>query len=214
MEKKRKNDIIKSLLANVRENDDESAFKDLFYLLYHRLVNFSVQYVGNMEAAEEIVSDMFTKLWLDRKGTEHIANPEVYLFIAVKNRSLNYIKKFSGFRILHLEDTNEDYLINSHDPQKELERRELIFKMDAAIETLPQQCKIVFNLIKEDGLKYKEVAEILEISPRTVETQLVRALKKLNQALEPYVSDHVKTRDKEGYKKVRKILSLFFFFSL
>ncbi len=212
--KEEKNNIIKLLLDKIREEDDESAFKDLFYLLYHRLVNFSVQYVEHKETAEEIVSDIFTKLWIDRSNTKHIVNPETYLFIAVKNRSLNYVKKFSRFRIIHLEETNEDKLVNNHDPEKELERRELNFKMDAAIETLPQQCKIVFNLVKQDGLKYKEVAEILEISPRTVETQLVRALKKLNQIIGPYESTGTNRQTKSGSKNIRKIFSLLFSFPL
>jgi RNA polymerase sigma-70 factor (ECF subfamily) len=89
--------------------------------------------------------------------------------------------------LVYLEDEGVHEIVNPHDPGKELERRELIFKMNQAIETLPLQCKIIFKLVKEEGLKYKQVAEILDISPRTVETQLVRALKKLDNILTPYI---------------------------
>ena len=86
---------------------------------------------------------------------------------------------------MQIDDTHEVALVNTYNPQKELEKKFLFFKLDKAIAALPQQCRIVFRLIKEDGMRYKEVAEVLDISPRTVQTQLFRALKKLSIILEP-----------------------------
>jgi len=113
---------------------------------------------------------------------------------------------------VYLEETGNHQLLNVNDPGKELERRELILKMDQAIETLPHQCKIIFSLIKEEGLKYKEVAQILDISPRTVETQLVRAMKKLDKILFPYVSPKSSLRRKTNPISVIKsaLFSTFF----
>jgi RNA polymerase sigma-70 factor (ECF subfamily) len=81
--------------------------------------------------------------------------------------------------------------------------------MNQAIETLPQQCKIIFSLVKEEGLKYKEVAQILDISPRTVETQLVRAMQKLDKILSPYIHHH-DTSSKVKTKAVSVIKSILF----
>lgn len=212
--KEENRNTIKSLLSKIREDDDQSAFRELFYLLYHRLVHFCNQYVEDKEVAEEIVSDLLTQLWVDREKTKDIVNPETYLFISVKNRSINYLKKYSKFKVVHLADAMEDQLVNTHDPEKELEKRELNFKMNEAIESLSRQCKIVFNLVKEDGLRYKDVAEILEISPRTVETQLVRALKKLNTIIEPYVAGERGKKKNKSFGTLKKLHSVIFFLGL
>lgn len=206
--KKNKNDIA-LLLENIYQRDDQKSFEDIFKLFYSRLLNFCIHYIKDREAAEEIVSNVFLKIWIKRKELSHIQNLETYLFISVKNQSLNYIKQFSNYRVVYLEETGVHQLLNTHDPGKELERRELIFKMNQAIETLPQQCKIIFSLVKEEGLRYKEVAQILDISPRTVETQLVRAMQKLDKILSPYIQTH-KAPSKAKSKAVSIIKSILF----
>jgi DNA-binding CsgD family transcriptional regulator len=130
-----------------------------------------------------------------------ILNPETYLFVAVKNQSLNHIKKYSSIHLVQIEETNSVEFVNTYNPQREIENKELIFRMDKAITALPQQCRIVFRLIKEDGMKYKEVAEILNISPRTVQTQLFRAVKKLSIVLSNYDKLNNPFTNKSGIKK-------------
>ncbi|AMR33592.1 hypothetical protein A0256_20260 [Mucilaginibacter sp. PAMC 26640] len=182
-----------SLWKLICENDDDKAFELFFSVLNNSLIRFCVLYIHNREAAEEIVSDVFVKCWLNRKTLTEIKKPETYLFVAVKNHSLNYIKKYSNIHLVQIEDTNQVEFFNNYDPQRALENKELIHKMDCAIDTLPQQCRIIFRLIKEDSMRYKEVAEILNISPRTVQTQLFRAMKKLNVTLEGYYRANFQT---------------------
>jgi RNA polymerase sigma-70 factor (ECF subfamily) len=183
--KDRKVDTL-NLWKLICNNDDEKAFELLFHLLNNSLTKFCILYVNQREIAEEIVSDVFVKCWLNRKTLTEILNPETYLFVAVKNQSLNHIKKYSSIHLVQIEETNSVEFVNTYNPQREIENKELIFRMDKAITALPQQCRIVFRLIKEDGMKYKEVAEILNISPRTVQTQLFRAVKKLSVVLNNY----------------------------
>ena len=151
-------------------------------------MNFCLLYVRRKEPAEEVVSDIFVKCWLNRANLQEIQNPEVYLFVAVKNQALNYLKRFSHYHVVSMGEVDTDDMLNSLYPEKELERRELHFRMNQAIAALPHQCQVIFRLIKEDGMRYKEVAEILHISPRTVQTQLFRAIAKLRQTLHPYLS--------------------------
>ena len=184
--KDNKVDIL-NLWKLISTHDDDKAFESLFHLLNTPLIKFSMMYVHQKEAAEEIVSDVFVRCWLNRKSLTGVRNMDTYLFIAVKNQSLNYIKKHAHIYLVQIEDTNQVKLVNSFNPQEELEKKELHFKMQQSIEALPQQCRIIFKLIKEEGIKYKEVAEILNISPRTVQTQLFRAMKKLAVVL----SDHL-----------------------
>lgn len=128
--------------------------------------------------------------------------PETYLFVAVKNQSLKYNKKYSSIHLVEIEDSGNILLVDTADPQEIIERKEMHHRLDQAIETLPMQAKMVFRLIKENGLRYKEVAEILEISPRTVQTQLFRAIAKLRLVLQSYKQSLLK--DDPG----NKILSI------
>lgn len=175
---------IKELQIQVARYGDEQAFSALFRLLYDRLLRFCIQYVQSKEAAEEIVSDVFVKIWNRRVDLLQIDNLEVYLFVCIKNHSLNYLEQYSSLRITPI-DNGFSQLSASADPEKEMEWKEMLVKLDKEINRLPDQCRKVFKLIKEEGFKYKDVAAILNISPRTVETQLFRAVRKLNEAIGP-----------------------------
>lgn len=176
-------DEISEWQMQVSRYDDEQAFARLFRHLYDRLLHFCIRYVHAREVAEEIVSDVFVKLWNRRAELEKVTNLQVYLFVAVKNHSLNYLEQYSHLRIVPLSGSDTADLRNSVDLERDLEWKEMRFKMDQIVSSLPAQCRRVFQLIKEDGFKYKEVAEILNISPRTVETQLFRAMRRLNDGL-------------------------------
>jgi len=211
----KKVDIL-NLWKRISNDDDDKAFESLFYLLNNALMKFCMMYIHQKEAAEEIVSDVFVKCWTNRKNLVEIQSPDTYLFVAVKNQSLNYIKKYSHIHLVQIEDTNEIQFVNTFNPQVELEKKELIFKLEQSVEALPQQCRIVFRLIKEDGLKYKEVAEILDISPRTVQTQLFRAMKKLSITLSDYLVTPRATKNTDSFLNIMLVLFLLklFFFGL
>lgn len=168
---------------------NQQAFTNLFRLFYSKLHSFSLQYLHVKEIAEEVTNDIFIKLWNRRAEILQINNISTYLFVAVKNHSLNYLKQYSHLHVA-VEDTDGGTaLINRNDPEQELEWKEINFQLNQAIDRLPDQCRAVFKLVKEDGFRYKEVAEILGISPRTVETQLFRALKKLQPIIDLYIQN-------------------------
>lgn len=184
------------LWSKICLEDDTKAFEKLYYAMFNKLIKFSIYYVNHRETAEEIVSEVFVKCWNNRKELGHVQHPESYLFIAVKNQSLKHCKKFSNVYMVEL-DEHEYRLVDYADPSKKIERKELHHRLDQAIETLPMQARMVFRLIKENGLKYKEVAEILGISPRTVQTQLFRAIAKLRDVLKPLAEGAAKQGENE-----------------
>jgi RNA polymerase sigma-70 factor (family 1) len=175
------------LWKSICHESDDKAFELLFAACYPKLLNFCLLYVLRKELAEEVVSDIFVKCWMDRQQLQEVHNPEVYLFVAVKNQALNYLKKFSHYHVVPVGDMEMSSIVRPPDPAQHVERRELFFRLNEAISMLPRQCQLVFRLIKEDGMKYKEVAEILHISPRTVQTQLFRAISRLRETLRPYL---------------------------
>ncbi|KIO74738.1 hypothetical protein TH53_24705 [Pedobacter lusitanus] len=109
---------------------------------------------------------------------------------------------------MEIESSNEFQFMDHADPEKELESKELHYRLDQAIDKLPAQARIVFKLIKENGMKYKEVAEILEISPRTVQTQLFRAIDKLRVSLRAY--HHIYTQGTSSDNTTNLIVLIFF----
>src|SRR5690606_40970379 len=106
-----------------------------------------------------------------------------YAFTAAKNKSLNILKKESEKELISLNEIEVDIHIDYSNPELILLQGELKQQLEDAIKTLPRQCKLVFKLIKEEGFSYKEVAEILDISPKTVDAHLVNAVRKLSAIL-------------------------------
>lgn len=194
---------IKSLQQQIASGNQQ-AFASLFRLLYPRLLSFAMQYVHVKETAEEIANDVFIKLWNRKEYLDQVNNISTYLFVSVKNLSLNYLKQYSHIHVVVENNEGDTNLVNHEDPEQQLEWKEMSFQLSQAIDNLPDQCRAVFKLIKEDGFRYKEVAEILGISPRTVETQLFRAMKKL-QSL---ISAHTENSNKKNRKLPPTISSL------
>lgn len=173
--------MLKTWQDGIRGSNTPS-FNQLFRHYYARLVRFAIQLVHTREAAEEIVSDVFVKIWEKRVTLGEVRNLEVYLYVAVKNGCLNYCEKYSVVH-LQLDISGETELYDTGNTQKNLEMKELMHRLHMAVEQLPEQCRLIFKMVKEDNLSFREVAEILSISPRTVETQIYRAVKKLKLVL-------------------------------
>jgi RNA polymerase sigma-70 factor (ECF subfamily) len=166
-------------------NNDETAFTQLYLQFGKKLIHFSVSIVRSRELAEEIVEDVFVKLWAKRADLPRVENMTVYLYVAVKNRSLNTLSQkakeliASSFDYL---DTTVDAFAS--DPYELMITTEMMDRMQQAIEALPPRCKMIFKLVREDGLRYKEVGDILNISVNTIDAQMAIAVKKICTALQ------------------------------
>lgn len=187
---------LKYLWDQVCFSNDIKSFELLFHQLNRNLINFCHTIIHHEHAAEEIVSDVFVACWNKRAELQHVTNPKAYLFMAVKNRALNHVKQYSHLQ-LQTSLTDEVILVDTSNPNSELEKKEFFMKMDGIIARLPTQTLLVFRLIKEDGMKYQEVADLLDISPRTVQTHMRRAIQKLREWLQAYNKrDYFATKNK------------------
>lgn len=166
-------------------NSDESAFTQLYLHFGKRLIHFAVSLVRSREVAEELVEDVFVKLWAGRSQVTGIENLTVYLYVAVKNRSLNILSQKARELIVapfdFLDTSLEEF---ASDPYDIMITSEMMANMQHAIDELPPRCKMIFKLIREDGLRYKEVADILNISVNTIDAQMAIAVKKICMALQ------------------------------
>ncbi|WP_235884350.1 RNA polymerase sigma-70 factor [Pedobacter hiemivivus] len=189
----------------------QDAFNALFLNYYDKLVAFSQQYVKQIESAEEITSELFVKIWLKRDTLLKVLNPEVYLYISIKNASLNQLRAARKHQVVSTDDEEQEQVsILTVHHGTELEKKELVKLLDLAVEALPEQRRIIFRLIKEDELKSKEVAQILNISVRTVENQMYKAVKSLADAISSYLGYHPQKRISK--KQALSSLSILYFF--
>lgn len=161
----------------------EAAFEALYREYFVQLFRFCFSIIHQKESAEEIVNDIFVKLWENRNRESSIDNPRLYLYVSVKNRALNYLRDNAGVHTVEISERCDEYIRFDTNPETILLNAEGLRQIRAAIAELPPRCKLIFSLIKEDGLKYKDVARLLDLSVKTVEAQLAIALRKIAAGL-------------------------------
>ena len=172
-----------SILSGRIAKDDQLAYRQLFIRFHHKLSRFVMGFTKSKELTEEIVSDVFINVWRRRKNIEEIKNLKLYLYVSAKNITFNYLKKLHRENLADLDSVEIEPEDPFADPGAALITREMNLKLKAAINDLPPRCKLIFTLIKEDGLTYKQTATLLDISASTVENQLSIALKKISSAI-------------------------------
>jgi RNA polymerase sigma-70 factor (ECF subfamily) len=175
---------ISSLLNRISNDSDEKAFKELFDSYAFRLVGFANSFLNNYELSEEVVSDVFFKIWTQRDLLGRIENFRAYLFKATRNTALNYIDNEKTAKAERLEDLNVDLIIDHIDPEIALINSQLREAIEDAIASLPPKCKLIYNLAKVEKMKYKEIAALLQVSVKTIDNQIAIAIKKIGTAIQ------------------------------
>ena len=172
-------DPVHILFERLSLSDNEEALSELHDLYFYRLYKLSYSLVANKETAEEITNDVFIKIWQRKHLLREIGNPELYLLKCARNRALEFLRsRKPSFEVL--EDDFQDFLCAwETSPEQILISSEMVRYINKSIDGLAPRCKLIFLLVKEGNLKYREVAELLNISVKTVEAQMSIALKKI-----------------------------------
>jgi len=166
---------------------DEQAFELLFRKYYIRLCGFTNKFLDNPEESREIVQDVFMKIWEGREDIDPEDSLKSYLFKISQNLSLNRLRKkkvesryVEMYKLVYIEH-------NEFSSFESLFAQELEDNISTAINTIPPKCKRVFELSRKEGLKYSEIAVELNISVKTVEAQMSKALQILRFELKDYL---------------------------
>ena len=170
----------RNIFRRIRE-DDREAFKSLFDTYYASLCHYASHYLNDDSLSEEVVQELFVKIWEKRKSLDIDTSVKSYLFRAVRNGCLNQIQHDKVVKLhanklkeaLTTDDPADDYLITP----------EMILRLEEGINSLPEKRREIFRLSREEGLKYREIAEKLNISVKTVEAQMGLALQTLRSKI-------------------------------
>jgi RNA polymerase sigma-70 factor (ECF subfamily) len=158
-------------------------FEQLFKTLFRPLCNFSLQYVRDLDDAKGIVHDVFVIVYEKFESLPSDANYKSYLYTAVRNRCLNHIR--DARKHVTLDNLSEQAVARHETP---LETLELQTRIDSVIASLPEKCRMVFELNRIEGLKYAEIAHKMQISVKTVEAQMTKALGVLREHLAEFLT--------------------------
>ncbi len=172
-------DVNEQSLLNSIKKGDEKAFEVLFKSYYPHLVLFAQKYLNDRDLSESLVQDVFVNMWMKREDLT-IRSLKGFLVVAVRNKCNNELKHQKVVR--EYENLNDRVEVEELPHYKD---EAYLNKINEVIDLLPAQRKRIFRMSRMDGLKYREIADKLNISPKTVEVQMGKALKFLREKLQP-----------------------------
>jgi len=165
-------------------NNSPKAFQLFFDYSYTKLFRYASYFISDIEDCKEVVSDVYYHLWENRSRTKNIQDIDNYLFVCIRNSALHYIRDKDRYQKIELVEVYPTELLDKMDPEKKMIEEELRCKLELAINSLPQRCRLIFFMVKEEGMKYKDVAKNLDISERTVHAQMCIAIKRIGAIIE------------------------------
>ncbi len=168
-------------------NDPEFVFRLIVEAYRDKVARFISLFVHNEQECEELSSDVFITLWKNRETWDQIEHPDSYLFIIAKNTALNHLRKEKAIKPVDWNTLQiESFYHTKTSPESIFITNEMAEMLDAAIETLPPKTKLAFHLVRENRMKYKEAAEVLGVSVKTIEKQITFAVSKLKEHIENF----------------------------
>lgn len=169
-----------SILADNIKKNDEKAFKTLFDRYYKKLLDYTVTFTGDLQGAEDIVQQTFITLWTHRKKIDSKKSIKSYLYRIAHNSYIDTYRK-QKYKESFFDEIKERALRDRINDDDEIIAQRIL-KLKDVIETLPDKCKEILQMNKFQGLKYKEIADLLDISVKTVESHMNTAFKKIRKA--------------------------------
>jgi RNA polymerase sigma-70 factor (ECF subfamily) len=178
-----------NLLLNIKQGDSHS-FELLFRRLYPKLCAYAQKFLHDTNDSKEVVQELFLNIWKNRDRIDESQSLTSYLFISTKNRCLNLLETKKN-RSKHAELLWYLYVQESTENNNAFQQlvvNDLEKNLNIAVDHLPKECKRIFELSRYEGLKYQEIAQQLNISIKTVETQMSRALTKLRLEMREHLT--------------------------
>lgn len=179
---------VDELLEDIIKRSSDSAFRELYYQCYDRFFRIAYYYLQRDEWAQEVVLDVFLNIWNNRAALSDVKNFSNYSFVLIKNAAINFLEKEEKRKTNSL-DSIKDPLSCISSPEEEMIDDELFQCYLNAVEELPEKCREIYQLVREDKKSYMQVAELFNISPKTVDAQVQKAVSKLKEKINAFFLD-------------------------
>ncbi|TNE81608.1 MAG: RNA polymerase sigma-70 factor [Bacteroidetes bacterium] len=174
------------LLLALKEGSEQALHK-LFMRYYDALVRFAVPILKDQDAARDVVQEVFARIWEKRAALADETRIKSYLYMAVKNQSINVLRKEERIQWMNEESEMEALAPREESTFNTMVDRDLQVRLKHALSAIPPKCRQVFELSRFEGLSYQQIADTLEISVKTVENQMTKALQIMRKELLPYL---------------------------
>lgn len=176
--------VIDQLFWRIALKDDEEAFRSLFFEFFSSLCVFAHRYVEDWDTCEDLVQDTFFKIWKNRKSIEINTSSRNFLITSVRNSCIDYLRKQDSARAWQEKEIKDKTEYTSDDLYSHIELEQML---TTALSKLPGNVREVFEMNRFEGKTYKEIAEEKNISVKTVEAHMTKALKVLRIELRDYL---------------------------
>ena len=164
------------------QKGDESAFASLFYAYKDKLLNFSFSFTHSEEKAEDVVQEVFLKIWQNRDRIGEVDNFSAYIYRIAQNHAIDELRRFSKETLSVSSHFSADEVV-VNGPVEDLLNKEIRQKIDEAVNLLPPQQKNIYYLHNEEGLKYEEIASQLDLSESTIRNHMSQAMRNIRKIL-------------------------------
>lgn len=161
-------------------NGNEISFEHFMKCHSDHLFHYAYGIIKSKEAAEEIVSDVFLEVWKSRNNLYEINNIKSWLLTVTYRKSISYLRKMPGSSFISIDDKYDFLFEPMRSPADDIISKEAMDKINRAIQSLPPKCKHVFFLAKVEKMPYKQIAEMLDISVKTINNHIAMALEKIS----------------------------------
>jgi RNA polymerase sigma-70 factor (ECF subfamily) len=172
-----------ALVARITHHSDYHAFEHLFHKHYNSLCRYAYSYVQAREAAEDIVSEVFLKIWKNREALQIKSSVQSYLIFATRNLAIDQLRRLVRQRGYLENLTDAEVRTDDDSPFDIVSRDETSALIEAAIDQLSPQCRLIFRMSRDKGMSYAEIAANLNLSIKTIEAHIGRSLKLLREAM-------------------------------
>lgn len=187
------NDDYRNLVIKIVNDNNEKAFEKLFTVFHSKLYKLALMILRSKPFADEVIMDVFTKIWSEREKLRDVKNLESYLYILVRNRAFNFIRDEKKYSFDMINDIQIDITPYKNNPELDFISTEMLDKLNGVVNQLPPKCKAVFKLIREHNLDRHTVSEVLDISTKTIDNQIALAVKKIAESLNITLDNKSKT---------------------
>lgn len=178
-------------MESISKHSDQEAAREFFEIFHPKMVRFAVIYTSSVHIANDIVSEVFMKLFRNRDRLTEIRDIQYYLYRSVKNQCITYIRRQKNeMSVDEIVWEDAGYTYEIQNPESEFLTKELVSEIEEIVNNFPPKRKIIYKMVVIDGLKYKEAAEILNLSVKTIENHLALAVKDLRQKIRKYLNSN------------------------